>query len=336
MQDDKFTIDNLLPKRNEVFERRLKIFSSIYSPLLGLNLAIVAEGHDFINALAEKHGGKEEVGIRKPGEFKDWDPKTLAIDKKTEDIYIQRMQESGKHIIVLSEELEEAKTLNEASGQLRYAVCDPFDGSFLFYHDILAMWFSSLAFYSADGKPLSDVVCDPINNIFNFADKTKAYTTILRGDELSGVRVLNKDYRRELRGREEAVDIDPNDGSIESYALKPKRFGKPLRAQYGDILDGFKFFYPNGGPDGFGDVATGKIDVYFAPRQPHVDVFSGMPLAMNSGCQVANFDGSQVRFTSNVKTLHDIVVTSTPQLMKKMLTAIEECGGNPNIEIWGR
>lgn len=333
------TIDNLLPDKDETFGRRLQAFGNQYDPLLALNLAIVAEGHDFINALAAANAGREVVSQRKveADGFKAWDPTILKVDKDTENAYIHRMEQSGRNIVVLSEELEKPKPLNEGSGQpLIYAVSDPFDGSYLFEHRILAWWFSSLAFYSADGKPLSCVVCDPIHGVFNFADNEKAYTTELRGDQLSKTRRLDSNYRRELRGRDEAIDIDAKNGSLQSYALKPKKFGKPLREQYGGILDGFKFHNTNGGPDGFGDIATGKIDVYFAPRQPHVDIFSGLPLALNAGCQVADFDGKPVKFTPEVKTLHDIVVTSTPQLMEKMLKAIKQCGGRPNKEIWGR
>lgn len=336
---DETTIDSLLPDRDATFKRRLQAFAYQYDPLLALNLAIVAEGYDFINALATVNRGREVVSQRKVGAdgFKAWDPTILKVDKDTENAYIHKMEQSGKNIIVLSEELEEPKHLNKASSQaLIYAVCDPFDGSYLFEHRIPVWWFSSLAFYSTDRKPLSCVVCDPIHSVFNFADNEKAYTTELRGNQLSKTRRLDSNYRKELRSRDEAMDIDAENGSVESYALKPKKFGKPLREQYGGILDGFKFHNTNGGPDGFGDVATGKIDVYFAPRQPHVDIFSGLPLALNSGCQVADFDGNKVKFTPEVRTLHDVVVTSTPQLMEKMLKKIKQYGGRPNKEIWGR
>ncbi len=275
----KITIDTLLPDKDKIFNRRLKAFQNQFDSLLALNLAIVAEGHDFINALAAANEGREVVSQREIGAdgYKAWDPTILKVDKDTENAYIERMEQSEIiDILVLSEELEKPKHLNpHLSIPLIYAVCDPFDGSYLFEHRILAMWFTSLAFYTQDGNPLSCVVCDPIHSIFNYSDGSNAYTAKLKGDELIERRMLNSRYRKELRRRDEAVDLDPAKGSIASYALKPAKFEKPLRAQYGDILDRFKFFYPNGGPDGFGDVATGKIDVYFAPRQPHVDIFSG-------------------------------------------------------------
>lgn len=333
------TIDSLLPNRDATFKRRLQAFAHQYDNLLALNLAVVAEGHDFINALADANRGREVVSQRKVGTdgFKAWDPTILKVDKDTENAYISRMEESGKNIIVLSEELEKPKHLNETSSQaLIYGVCDPFDGSYLFEHRIPVWWFSSLAFYSADGKPLSCVVCDPIHGVFNFADNKKAYTTELRGNQLGRSRRLDSNYRRELLGRDEATDIDPKKTSIESYALKPEKFLKPLYEQYGGLLSEFKFFNPNGGPDGFGDIARGKIDVYFAPRQPHVDIFSGLPLALNAGCQVADFDGNPVMFTPEVHTLHDVVVTSTPELMEKMLAKIAQYSGRPKKEIWGR
>jgi len=344
MAQHKVSIATLLPDRDRTFKLRLKAFGGQYPDPLALNLAIVAEGHDFIRALARANAGREAVADRQVGAdgFKAWDPTILKVDKDTENAYRERLEQSGKNVILLSEELHEPLHLNAGSGSPIYAVCDPFDGSFLFQHRIPAMWFSSLAFYDGDGQPLSCVVCDPVHGIFNYAAGPalvkggSAHTAVLQGDTLADVKALTARYRIELRNRPEAVKPDPDNGSIESYALKPKKFEKPLRAQYGALLDQFKFFYPNGGPDGFGDVATGKIDVYLAPRQPHVDVFSGLALALYSGCQVADFDGKPVKFTPDVKTLHDVVVTSTPELMGKVLDVIKSCGGKPSKDIWGR
>ncbi|MFX0197119.1 MAG: hypothetical protein ACFFCW_13410, partial [Candidatus Hodarchaeota archaeon] len=69
------TIGSLLPDRDTTFKRRLQAFAYQYDNLLALNLAIVAEGHDFINALADANRGREVVSQRKVGEdgFKAWD-----------------------------------------------------------------------------------------------------------------------------------------------------------------------------------------------------------------------------------------------------------------------
>ena len=135
---EEVTIDTLLPDRHETFDRRLRAFGNQYDPLLALNLAIVAEGDNFITALAEANAGREAVSQRKVGEdgFKAWDPTILKVDKDTENAYIDRMRQSGRHIIVLSEELDEPQRLNKGHAEPIYAVCDPFDGSFLFQHRI--------------------------------------------------------------------------------------------------------------------------------------------------------------------------------------------------------
>ncbi len=79
---------------------------------------------------------------------------------------------------------------------------------------------------------------------------------------------------------------DFDDASIESYAMKPKKFLSPLVDEYREFMELFKFFLPNGGPYGFVDVAEGKIDCYFARKQPFVDIFSGIMVAEKAGAVV--------------------------------------------------
>ena len=90
-------------------------------------------------------------------------------------------------------------------------------------------------------------------------------------------------------------------------------------------MEHFKFFFPNGGPYGFVDVAEGKIDCYFARRQPFVDVFSGILVAERAGVEVSDFDGNPVRCIDNAETLFDVVVSSNPTLHAKILEEIAKC-----------
>ena len=87
----------------------------------------------------------------------------------------------------------------------------------------------------------------------------------------------------------------------------------------------FKFFLPNGGPNGFVDVAEGKIDVYFAMQQPYVDVFSGIYVAMQAGAVVTDFDGKEVRCGHDAQTLHDVVASTNATLHEKALDRIAAC-----------
>ena len=87
----------------------------------------------------------------------------------------------------------------------------------------------------------------------------------------------------------------------------------------------FKFFLPNGGPYAFADVAEGKIDCYFAPRQPFVDIFSGIQIAAPAGVVVTDFDGNEVKCADNVESLHDVVASGNPALHEKVLAMIAKC-----------
>jgi hypothetical protein len=133
---------------------------------------------------------------------------------------------------------------------------------------------------------------------------------------------LNRNYR-ELMGRKEMTTLDG--ASIASYAMKPKKFLMPLVDDWREFLLPFKFFLPNGGPNGFSDVAEGKVDVYFAVRQPYVDVFSGIMIAQKAETIVTDFDGKPVRAVDDVKTIWDVVCSTNRALHDKVLAAIADC-----------
>ena len=122
----------------------------------------------------------------------------------------------------------------------------------------------------------------------------------VQGNKLVNKQRLDEKYRQAIAG---SPPKGLGDACIESYGLKPKKFLKPLLEQYGDLLYSFKMFYPNGGPFGFVDVATGQVDVYFALKQPYVDVFSGLDIACKAGLVVSDFEGKPFRLqTDNCKT----------------------------------
>ena len=145
----------------------------------------------------------------------------------------------------------------------------------------------------------------------------------VQGSQLVDKRQLDEDYRQLLAG-------DPADdlggACIESYGLKPKKFLKPLLEKYGDLIYAFKMFYPNGGPFGFVDVATGQVDVYFALKQPYVDVFSGLDVAVKSGAVVSDFDGNPFRLqTDDCKTTYDVVVSRNQRIHDLVLEKLASC-----------
>jgi len=288
--------------------------------LSSFNLACVAEALDSVRSMSQKNIGWEEVEQR-VGEFKSWDPEILKVDKDTENGFMARLKERGEPVIFLSEEAGRVEINLDKTGEKQYVVCDPFDGSYLFKHGIPDFWYSSLAFYNAYLNPLSCAVGDCIARKIAFANERGSFFVELDGENADKIIKLDRQYRESM-GRPDVSD--PEKASIESYALKPKKFLMPLVDEYRGLLLQFKFFLPNGGPYGFVDVAEGKIDCYFARQQPHMDVFSGIYIAEQAELVVTNFNGNEVKPSDDLETLWDVLVTSNEELHEKVLSIIAE------------
>ena len=306
--------------QDDVFVRRFENWKS-EGDLTAFNLACVAEGLDAVKAMSDQNVGWEKVEERL-GEFKSWDPDIFKVDKDTEKGYWKRLEERGTPFTFLSEEAGHVEINEGKPGEKFYVVCDPFDGSYLFKHGIPDFWYSSLAFYAADLVPRSCAVGDCVARKIAYANENGAFMADLEGDELARKVKLDKRYR-EATGRPDVTEMEG--ASIESYAMKPKKFLMPLVDEYRDLFLPFKFFLPNGGPYGFVDVAEGKIDCYFARRQPYVDVFSGIYVAEKAGVVVTDFDGNPVKPSDDVETMWDVVVTTNPKLHERVLAAIADC-----------
>lgn len=306
--------------QDELFTKRRANWQS-EGELTAFNLACVAEAVDTVSALRDQNIGWEVVEQRL-GEYKSWDPDIIKADKDTENGYWRRLDQQGTPFRFLSEEAGAVDINIDAKGDKYFVVCDPFDGSYLFKHGIPAFWYSSLAFYDHDMRPASCAVSDCFPKVIAFANGEGAYISELNGDQLIHKARLNKAYRESM-GRPDVTEM--TGASIESYAMKPAKFLMPLVDEYRDFLKPFKFLNPNGGPYGFVDVAEGKIDCYFAMKQPFVDVFSGIFIAQQADVVVTDFDGNPVKFTDDEETVWDVVATTNETLHEKVIAAIGEC-----------
>lgn len=306
--------------RDELFTQRSKNWKS-EGELTAFNLACVAEALDTVKSLSDQNIGWEVVEKRL-GEYKSWDPDIIKADKDTENGYYKRLDERGTPFKFLSEEAGEVDINEGAQGTKYYVVCDPFDGSYLFKHGIPAYWYSSLALYNTDNTPTCCAVGDCYPRVIAWGSEKGAFLGELEGDQLAHKVRLDKKYRESM-GRPDVTKIAG--GSVESYAMKPKKFLMPLVDRYRSFLEPFKFLNPNGGPYGFVDVAEGKIDCYFAPRQPFVDIFSGIYIAQQAGCVVTDFDGKPVQFVPDEETVWDVVCSSNQALHDEVLAALAKC-----------
>jgi len=305
---------------DKLFKKRLENFSA-KDEILAYNLAMVAEALDTVKELSDKNIGWEEVEKRL-GEYKSWDPDILRVDKDTENGYRKRLEQWGIPVILLSEEAGRVEINTDKPGEPFYVVCDPFDGSYLFKHGVRDFWYSSIAFYDSHFNPVCCCVGDCVSRKIAYACKNGSYLADIEGEKIVREVKLDKKYRQSM-GRPDVTEMDG--ASIESYAMKPKKFLIPLVDKYRELLLPFKFFLPNGGPYGFVDVAEGKIDVYFAMKQPFVDVFSGIFVAEQAEVIVTDFNGNKVVCSDNVKTVLDVVVSTNEVLHEKVLRKIREC-----------
>ena len=306
--------------QNDIFAKRFKNWKS-EGDLAAFNLACVAEAMDTVKNLSDRNIGAETVEKR-IGEYKNWDPDILKVDKDTENGYYRRLEQLGTPITFLSEEAGTVEINPGANGEKYFVVCDPFDGSYLFKRGIPAFWYSSLALFDADMKPSCCAVGDCFLRVIAFANERGAFIAHLDGDQLLHRVKLDKAYRESM-GR---ADITKMEGaSIGSYVMKPAKYLFPLVDEYRDLLKPFKFLNPNGGPYGFVDVAEGKIDCYFARQQPFVDVFSGIYIAQQAGAIITDFDGNPVKFVDDEETVWDVLATTNQTLHDEVLSAIADC-----------
>ena len=292
------------------------------SELTAFNVAAVAEAMDAVWSLKGTEAGLKTIQTRE-GDWKSWDPDVYGVDEATEGGYIKRLKELGRPIVMLSEESDRVEINLQTAGEPMYCVSDPFDGSWLFKRQLPLWWYSSLAFFKKDFTPVSTATGDVNQNLIAFADDSGAYLATVEGDRLVDRRRLNEEYRQAIAGK---APEDLGGACIESYALKPKKFLKPLLDQYGDLIYAFKMFYPNGGPFGFVDVATGQVDVYFAVKQPYVDVFSGLDIACKAGAVVSDFEGNPFQLeTDDCHTSYNVIASRNRQIHDLVLKTLASC-----------
>ncbi len=255
--------------------------------------------------------GQRVVAGREAG-YRPWDPEVIGVDTAAERAIINALRRGGVRATLLSEEAGEAR-LGERRGapprhEVVYVVADPFDGSLLYRRGIRAHWFTALGIYGLDETPRAAGTIDHITGEIVLADADGA------------VRIARPGAR--------AVPVRPAataslDGAVlEAYLGKPA-FLYPTASALRPLFERAKFILPNGGPNGFADVACGRIDVYFAWNEALTEVFSALPIAERAGCVVTGWDGSPVRFRPDIHAVYSLVCSANPRLHEQVLHALK-------------
>jgi fructose-1,6-bisphosphatase/inositol monophosphatase family enzyme len=238
--------------------------------------------------------------------YREWDPEVIGVDTAAERAVIAVLRRAGVRGLLLSEEAGEVQLGGKAhaGAEVVYVVMDPFDGSMLYRRGIRALWFSALGIYGADGAARAAGLVDHVTGEMVLADADGASSIARPGARPvplrpSGTAVVEAAY-------------------VEAYMMKPA-FLYPTATALRPLLERARFVLPNGGPGGFVDVASGRIDVYVCWQEALTEVFSAVAVAERAGCVVTHWDGTPLRFRPDVHALHSLVVSANARLHDEVL-----------------
>jgi len=298
----------------------------IASPWVELALELAGEAVNRVQKSSQKSGAEVvETRDSTTGSYRYWDTETLRIDKEIEDFYIDQLAEKGIDAIVLSEEVGSYKVEPRTAPKIEldrpiFFVSDPFDGSLLYKRNIPAFWFSALAIYTRPenveiAEPLTAVVIDLASRMIYLCDIDQSYEGVLDSwGKLVKKKVLKPGNTKNLA-----------DAFLETYLMKP-HYMYPTTEQFKFLFNEVKFILPNGGPCGFCDVASGRIDIYFGFKQPHTDIYPGLAIAEKAGCVVSTFEGHPVKFDDQVEKRYNVICTANQVIHDKVLKLLADNG----------
>ena len=298
----------------------------IGSPWVELALELAGEAVNRVQKSSQKSGAEVvETRDATTGSYRYWDAETLRIDKEIEDFFIDQLAEKGIDAIVLSEEVGSYKVEPRTAPEIEldrpvFFVSDPFDGSLLYKRNIPAFWFSALAIYTRPenveiAEPLTAVVIDLASRMIYLCDTDQSYEGVLDSwGKLVKKKVIKPGGTKNLA-----------DAFLETYLMKP-HYMYPTTEQFKFLFNEVKFILPNGGPCGFCDVASGRIDIYFGFKQPHTDIYPGLAIAEKAGCVVSTFEGHPVKFDDQVEKRYNVICTANQVIHNKVLKLLADNG----------
>jgi len=272
----------------------------------------VQEGLLAANAVVRRlapRSGQRVVAGREAG-YRSWDPEVIGVDVAAERAIIGALRRRGVRGTLLSEEAGEVRLgerRSDGPSEPVYVIQDPFDGSLLYRRDIRAHWFTALGIYGLDETPRAAGVVDHITG------------EIVLADAAGAIRLARPGARAVPARPSAATTLDG--AFLETYLKKPV-FLYPTATALRPLFERAKFILPNGGPNGFADVACGRIDVYFAWNEALTEVFSAIFIAERAGCVVTHWDGSPVRFCPDIHAVYSLVCSANPRLHEQVLQAL--------------
>jgi fructose-1,6-bisphosphatase/inositol monophosphatase family enzyme len=319
-----------MEQRQALWQERFDAYSE-YGDWGAFALATVQGSIEEINGL--KESGRRLVATR-DGDYRNWDPDVLKVDEAAEGYIFDCL----KRFNATKKDAFSARILSEEAGDRSFGtgaekvtvVSDPFDGSLLYKNDLGAFYYTTVAVYDADGKHIATAIGDCVNRRVDFANTHTALTARFEGPAL-----------KDVKGPSLSDNTDLAKATLETYLMKPKYLYQEANDAYSfvelfkPLLSQLKFICPNGGPCGFSDVAFGRMDVYFAHKQPLIEIFSGVGVPMTAGAVISDFDGEPVKFSQDLNERRFVVCTANRKLHAKVLNVVAEIKRDAGVE-WGK
>ena len=311
--------DSQMDARHALWEERLESYAE-YGEWGAFALATVQGSIEEINGLKEE--GRRLVATRE-GDYRNWDPDVLAVDEAAEGYIFDCLKRFSK----MKSDAFSARVISEDAGERSFGtgeekiviISDPFDGSLLYKNDLGAFYYTTVAVYDADGNHLATAIGDCVNRRVDFANTEVAVAAKFGDTKLT-----------DIKPPAPSDNTDLSKVTIESYLMKPKYLYQEADDAYSfvetfkPLLSRVKFVCPNGGPGGFSDVAFGRMDVYFAHKQPLIDVFSGMGVARVAGAVITDFDGNEVPFSDDINQRFYVIASGNRELHEKILDVVAD------------
>jgi fructose-1,6-bisphosphatase/inositol monophosphatase family enzyme len=255
-------------------------------------------------------GAGQRVVAGRPAGYRPWDPEVIGVDTATERAVIAVLRKHGVTGTMLSEEVGQKELRAPAgtsAGEPVYVILDPFDGSLLYRRGIPAHWITAIGIYGMEGGPRASGVIDHICGEIALADAAGAFRLTGRSTRATPLRPSEAQT--------------PDGAFLESYLMKPP-FLYATATALRPLFERAKLILANGGPGGFADVASGRIDVYLAWNEALTEVYSAAYIAERAGCVISHWDGSPVQFRPDVNAVYSLVCSANSTLHRGVLSAL--------------
>lgn len=244
----------------------------------------------------------------------DPDDEVIQIDRATGSRFLEVLARAEIAMdVVIEERLAPQRLPGRVLVENLTAYIDPFDGSKLFKRGFHAFWVSAMGFVAHD-RPLASGVVEHVERVCYSSDGTRAQRLDLARGRA----------RRSIEACPEVTRVA--DWYVGAYAMAPQYF---LRAHevLGPLITAIRCFIPNGGPMGFVDVLTGKLDLYIGLSEAVTEVLPSLALAQAGRLHVVDLAGMPLSLVNlNRRSRVDFLCAPARETIERALTMIRRGG----------